>query len=462
MTSFTFAHLADIHLGSFREQKLKNLQINQFIKAIDEICSDSYDFVVISGDIFNVPLPPLEYVELVIEQMKKLQELNIPVFVIGGSHDYSLTHKSFIQILDSVGIWRDVGKWESIDSQTVKLIPTTYNIKGINIEFCGVLGKKNGLDSKIYQKITNSNSQKENSKNIYSIFMFHSTIKELLQSTHHKQIPNAYPSSILPQNFNYYAGGHIHYPNSISYKCDNTKYDTSIVAYSGPIFPNSFSEFKDSFSGFYKVKVNCLHSQHNQKDNTSQTITFEQHSEYITLPMITITQLSIDCSNKLHSEIEQLVEEKILQLEQQNSIKNSMILFELYGELNEISKSVPIDTYISKLYELGAYVVLKNTLQLTSKKITHKHKPSSFSTAQELELVISKQIISTNSKYQEYISNIEHPNINIAKLTQCSTALLQLDTKKQEEETNYHYEERVVKEVNTILNEHLSTIFKEN
>lgn len=451
MSSFTFAHLADIHLGSFREQKLKNLQINQFIKAIDEICTDSYDFVLISGDIFNVPLPPLEYIELVIEQMKRLQQLNIRVFVIGGSHDYSLTHKSFIQILDSVGLFRDVGKWRSIDSQTIELVPTTFSLEGVNkeidrkieIELCGVLGKKNGLDSKIYEKLisTNEDKKKTNSdaSKTYSIFMFHSTIKELLQSTQHKQIPSSYSSSILPKGFNYYAGGHIHYPNSISYE------DNSILAYSGPIFPNSFSEFKDSFSGFYKVIVD--------------TQTFKQTSEYVKLPLINIIECSINCENKLQSEVEQLIEERINLLEEQHLIKDSMILFELFGELNEVSKSLPIDTYISKLYDFGAYIILKNTLQLTSKKITHTHKPASFSTAYELEENISKKILDSNPKNDELVQT---QNIDFNSLVECSKALLGLDTKKQEEETNYHYEERVVKQIHTILNEHLCITSKED
>ncbi|MFT4244076.1 MAG: metallophosphoesterase family protein [Candidatus Woesearchaeota archaeon] len=445
MSTFTFAHLADIHLGSFREQKLKNLQINQFIKTIDEICTDSYDFVVISGDIFNVPLPPLEYIELVIEQMKRLQELNIKVFVIGGSHDYSLTHKSFIQILDSVGIWRDVGKWRSIDSQTIELIPTTFSLEEINIEICGVLGKKNGLDSKIYEKLISTNkdikkiTSRKNNHKTYSIFMFHSTIKELLQSTQHKQIPCSYSSSILPKEFNYYAGGHIHYPNSISYE------DNSILAYSGPIFPNSFSEFKDSFSGFYKVIVD--------------TQTLKQTSEYVKLPLINIIECSIDCENKLQSEVGQLIEERIALLEQHNSIKDSMVLFELFGELNEVSKSLPIDTYISKLYNMGAYIILKNTLQLTSKKITHTHKPASFSTAQELEASISKKIFNSNPRNDELIRN---QDVDFNLLVECSKVLLELDTKKQEEETNYHYEERVVKQIHTILNEYLSITFKRN
>ena len=46
------------------------------------------------------------------------------------------------------------------------------------------------------------------------------------------------PLSLLPKNFDYYAGGHVHI-------VDSTKIDGyGLIAYPGPLFPNSFSELE--------------------------------------------------------------------------------------------------------------------------------------------------------------------------------------------------------------------------
>ena len=37
MTQYTFAHLADLHLGGYRESLLTNLNFKTFQKAIDKI-----------------------------------------------------------------------------------------------------------------------------------------------------------------------------------------------------------------------------------------------------------------------------------------------------------------------------------------------------------------------------------------------------------------------------------------
>lgn len=437
MTLIRYAHLADIHLGSFREKKLKQLHIQQFIKLIDTIIDEELDFVLVAGDIFNVAMPPLEYVELVIEQINRLKKESIQVFVIGGSHDYSLTHKSFIQVLHSARVWRDVGVWEVKDEQTISLIPTKITIKNVDIEICGVLGKKNGLDMKLYEKInpqqlSNTDSSLSNSSNTsYSIFMFHTTIQELLPSRL-KQIQNSYSIKQLPKGFNYYAGGHIHVPNQI------TQEDSSIISYCGPLFPNSFSEMKEGFSGFNIVEFD---SQTNM-----QTIT------YTPLPLISILQLSINCSSLLTNEIDEKIQKEIEQIQQQTnqSIQDSIILFELFGEVRESLSLLDISKYIDVLYSQGAYLVIKNTLKLSSQKTQVKKHNYQFSTIQELENKISSGFYTSASEEnnKEEISSIDTDSkINYIE------KLLQLDVKKLDDETNYHFEERIITSIKKILEE---------
>lgn len=428
MTLIRYAHLADIHLGSFREKKLKQLHIKQFIKLIDKIIDEELDFVLIAGDIFNVAMPPLEYVELVIEQVNRLKKEGIQVFVIGGSHDYSLTHKSFIQVLHSAGVWVDAGQWEIKDEQTISLIPTKITIKDIDIEICGVLGRKNGLDTKLYEKINSQETQQstpDSSNNSYSIFMFHTTIQELLPSRL-KQIQNSYSIKQLPKGFNYYAGGHIHVPNHIIQE------DNSIISYCGPLFPNSFSEMKEGFSGFNVVEY----------DSSKQL----QTMKYTPLPLISIIQLSTDCSSLSIDEIDEKVETEIEQVQKETNqnIQDSIILFELYGEVRESLNTLDISKYIDTLYSQGAYLVVKNTLKLSSKKTQIKEHNYQFSTIQELEHKIS-------SGFYSLTNEEENNDIQIDTKINFIEQLLQLDTKKLEDETNYHFEERIITSVKKIL-----------
>ena len=49
-----FGHLADCHIGAWKDQKLRNANLNSFIKAI-KICKEKkVDFILISGDLFNI------------------------------------------------------------------------------------------------------------------------------------------------------------------------------------------------------------------------------------------------------------------------------------------------------------------------------------------------------------------------------------------------------------------------
>ena len=355
MTTIRYAHLADIHLGSFREKKLKNLHINQFIKAIDTISHSNIDFVLLAGDIFNVALPPLEYVELVIEQIQRLQEQNIQTYVIGGSHDYSLTHKSFIDILDKTHVWTNVSRYELTDVNSIQLNPTTITIKDIPIQLCGITGKKNTLDNQIYLNLekdeTPSSSQhSNNTTSPYSIFLFHTTITQLLTPHMQQLLTKQFSSTQLPQGFNYYAGGHIHIPNSI------TTHNNQLIAYSGPLFPNSFAEFKLKHSGFNIVEFDSH--------------THEQTLEYVPLELPPIRHIVVDCSNYSLQECYESITHTIESHTQKDSnyYENAIVLFELYGEVNEISSSIDTSQFVDMLYGLHAYIVLKNTSKLTSKK----------------------------------------------------------------------------------------------
>lgn len=55
-----FAHLADCHIGNWRDPKMADLSTKAFTKAIDTCIHEKVDFVLISGDLFNTSLPSID------------------------------------------------------------------------------------------------------------------------------------------------------------------------------------------------------------------------------------------------------------------------------------------------------------------------------------------------------------------------------------------------------------------
>jgi DNA repair exonuclease SbcCD nuclease subunit len=106
-TKLRFAHLADCHVGSWREPKMRELNILAFSSSIDKIIrinseetSDKkIDFVLISGDLFNTAIPSIDALKEVTEKLKLLHDAGITVYGIGGSHDYSAAGKSMLDVL---------------------------------------------------------------------------------------------------------------------------------------------------------------------------------------------------------------------------------------------------------------------------------------------------------------------------------------------------------------------------
>ncbi len=67
-----FAHIADCHLGAFRDARLRELNLQAFEKALDEVAKQNVDFVIIAGDLFDISIPDLSVVERAVRKMRQL------------------------------------------------------------------------------------------------------------------------------------------------------------------------------------------------------------------------------------------------------------------------------------------------------------------------------------------------------------------------------------------------------
>ena len=61
-----FAHFADIHIGSWRDPKLRHISTEVFEKTVNLCIEKEVDFIIISGDIFNTSLPSIDLLKRVV------------------------------------------------------------------------------------------------------------------------------------------------------------------------------------------------------------------------------------------------------------------------------------------------------------------------------------------------------------------------------------------------------------
>lgn len=83
-----FIHLSDLHLGK-RVNEFSMIEDQAYIlkQILDIIKKEEPDAVLIAGDIYDKPVPPVEAVELFDDFLKRLARLQVQVFVISGNHD---------------------------------------------------------------------------------------------------------------------------------------------------------------------------------------------------------------------------------------------------------------------------------------------------------------------------------------------------------------------------------------
>ncbi len=98
-----FAHLADCHLGCWRQEELQDLNFKSFQKIISRCLEEKVEFILIAGDLFDSAYPPIEILKEVFQEFKRINDANIPVYLIAGSHDFSASGKTFLEVLEKAG-----------------------------------------------------------------------------------------------------------------------------------------------------------------------------------------------------------------------------------------------------------------------------------------------------------------------------------------------------------------------
>jgi hypothetical protein len=317
-----FAHISDVHLGGWKQQPLQDLNFQSFKKAFDVCIERKLDFVLIAGDLFDSAYPPIEILKETFAEFKRLKEAKLPCFIIAGSHDYSISGKTFLDVLEKAGFCTNVMNIEE-NKEKIILNPTIYG----GVAIYGYPGKKSGLEIPELRKI-----KLNDSPGLFKIFMLHTTIDKAKGT-----LPiDAIEVDLLPQA-DYYALGHLH----MDFQYQN-------FVYPGPIFPNNFQELEDLKNGsFYIVDTEQKNSLEKIELKIKDTVLIEVEIKN-----------ALDATSQIISEIEK------------RDVEDKIILLRLSGELETGSNS---DIKFSQIEESAtrkkSYFLLKNTHELKTKEV---------------------------------------------------------------------------------------------
>lgn len=411
-----FAHMADVHIGSWRDPKLKDLATGAFMAAIDICLKKKVDFILISGDLFNTALPGIDSLKSVVKELKLLKEENIPVYIVPGSHDYSPSGKTMIDVLEEAGLMMNVFKGKIVDGK-LRLRFTVDEKTGMKIT--GILGRRGTLEKLYYQDLDLEHLEAEPGR---KIFMFHTSITELKPGS--KSAMDSTDVSYMPKGFEYYAGGHVHIVHKYDFK------DHKNVVYPGPIFPANFEELEGlGFGGFYIYED--VHVQHGPGRNDSGMLERED------IPIKNVFRISIDCEHKSPEEVNQ----SVFDLLKGKELINTIVLIRVSGKLKTGKVSdVNFKDIMDKCYSQGAFFVMRNTAKVVSAEY------------EEMDVEQKSPEDMERDMIREHLGQIRVKGFDSdTELMMTENLMKILSSEKHEGEKVYEYEERMKKEADKLL-----------
>ena len=389
-----FAHTSDCHIGGWREDELKQLNLESFKKMIDVCIQEHVGFLLISGDLFDTSIPQIDTIKEVAQQLSRLKEENIDVYVIPGSHDHSPSGKTMIGVLEKANLCHNVFKLKE------GCLEFTEDKTGAQIT--GIIGLSCGLERTKYKQLQNKEELEK--KEGFKIFMFHTLLEEFKPKGWEKVPGENY--TLLPKNFNYYAGGHPHFV------MEKKVESYGLIAYPGPLFPNNFKELEELKHGGFFIVDDQLNTKH------------------VPLKIREVISLIIDVTDKAPLEVEEEIRTAIKNQE----TKDKVLTLRVAGCLKN---GKPSDIDFKKIVEetKDTYCFLKNTYKLTTKEFEEIQVESG--NTEDIE----EKII------EEHLGQIDIASLNMEEKWLTKRLLNCLNKEKHEGETKVDMEKRVIKDI---------------
>jgi len=334
-----FAHMADVHLGAFREPRLREANLGAFVTALDMCREEKVDFVLICGDLFHSSLPDMGIVERATAKLRETVDAGIPVYMIYGSHDFSAAERSIVDVLHSAGVFDKVARASVSEEGAVLLEGTADRRTGTVL--AGLSGRKLGLDFSYYEKL---DASKVTEMAGLKVFCFHGAITEL-KPRELAGMSESMPASLLPKGFDYYAGGHVHERMTAEIP------GWGLIVYPGPLFGDGYRDLESTDPrGFYIVEL---------RPKEAPALDFRK------LPARKTHLIEIDAQDRAPEDVNRELKQKA----EQARADDAIVLVKVKGELST-GKASEVDTEGARkmLSEEGAFTVYVNRGGLSTRE----------------------------------------------------------------------------------------------
>ena len=237
MKPFSFIHAADLHLGYAQY----NLDVRRedfnaaFRELVDKTIELKPDFMIIAGDIFQQARPSNMTLENAITNFRRLRDAGIPVLAVDGSHDSApnVITGTILNPLDSTGLVYYLPRHEGA------------SWRNANCYVYGIPNFRTPQKTEEQLPIFLEQNKPTPDPDLFNIFVFHMALD--IPSIKPPGMEAEAPPELIPDDFNYYAAGHVHTP----YK---EKFKTGLLLYSGSTENVNYDEAKNE-KGFYYVEV---------------------------------------------------------------------------------------------------------------------------------------------------------------------------------------------------------------
>lgn len=335
-----FAHISDCHLGAWRDKTLRKLNLDAFMRAMDECVARKVDFILICGDLFDKNIPDLDVVEQAAGKMREVRGKGVEIYVIYGSHDYSPAATSIIDVLHSSGLFTKImDADETCVGDKIRL--NVLEDKKTGAKIVGISGRRASLEKYYYEVLDRETLEKENG---FKIFAFHIGVNELMGGG--MRTEGCIPMSFFPQNFDYYAGGHIH---SRMEKRDGR----GLFVYPGTTFGWNYNDLEATAKG---------------EERGFLVVDFDekiQKIEFVKTMVNDVKLFDVDADNKTADDVKKILEK----VADENVFENCLVLLKVGGVLSTGKQSdINTQPIREKIYAKGAVNVFINRNALSSRE----------------------------------------------------------------------------------------------
>jgi DNA repair protein SbcD/Mre11 len=231
-------HTADWHLGRlFHGTHLTDDQAHLLAQFIDLVADQRPDAILISGDIYDRSVPPVEAVELLNETLCQIiVDYDIPILVIAGNHDNPARLEFLSKLLSRQGLYL-FGTLASCD-EPVALEDEHGTVTFFSAPYCEPVEVRDHLGDDSVQCFDSAMGSLVGTYRINgrSVLLAHAFVSggSVTESERPLNVGGAETVSVSHFDpFSYVALGHLHQPQA---------FNNSRVRYSGSLMKYSFSE----------------------------------------------------------------------------------------------------------------------------------------------------------------------------------------------------------------------------